>query len=111
MEVDDSISREVRAYLHIFKAVLLAYASQHILLAALLHFASKEQLIQDEVCLLEVEDDVKFADIAIVLVHLLNVSMDDLEGDQFIICRIASGDEKQRSIATIDDFAVCRDGS
>jgi hypothetical protein len=106
MVVDDSILQEVIAYLHIFEAVLLAYASQHILLATFLHLASKKQLIQYEVCFLEVEDDVKFADVAVVLVHLLDVSMDDLEGDQFIIRRIASGDEEQRSIATIDDFAV-----
>lgn len=50
--------RNDNAYLHILKAVLLADASQHILLAAFLHFASKQQLVKDKVGLLEVEDDI-----------------------------------------------------
>ena len=95
-----------KTYLHVFHAILLTYAAQYILLATFLHFSSKKELIQDKVCLLKVEDDVKFAHISIILVHLLDVSMNDLKCDQFIIGRVASGDEEERGIATIDNFAV-----
>lgn len=100
-------SRYARAtYLHVLEAVLLAYASQHIFLAAFLHFPSQKEFIQNKICLLEVEDDVQLAHVAIVLVHLFHVSMNDLEGDQFIVCRGTTGDEKERCIAAIDNFGV-----
>lgn len=37
--------------------------------------------------------------------------MDDLEGDQFVIGRCATGDEEERGIAAIDDFRVWQSGS
>ena len=45
-------------YLHVFQAILLTDAPQHVLLAALLHLSCQQQLIQDEISFLEVEDDV-----------------------------------------------------
>jgi hypothetical protein len=68
-------------HLHVLEAVLLAYAPKHILLAALLHLACQQELVEDEVGLLEVEDDVEFAHVAVVLVHLLYVAVDNFEGD------------------------------
>ena len=93
-------------HLHIFQTILLADAPQHIFLAALLHFAGQEEFVQDEICLLEVEDNVQLAHIAIVFVHLLNVSVNNLEGDQFVVGGSTPGDEEERCIATIDHFCV-----
>jgi hypothetical protein len=55
---------------------------------------------------LEVEDDIQLAHVAIVLVHLLDVSVHDLEGDQLVIGGSASGDEEKRGISTVDDLGV-----
>jgi hypothetical protein len=38
--------------------VLRGYYSEHVLLATLLHFPGQQQLIQYEVCFLEVENDI-----------------------------------------------------
>jgi len=82
------------AYLHIFETVLLTDDSKHIFLATFLHLASQDKLIEYKVCLLEVEDDIEFADIAVVFVHLFDVSMDNLEGDQLIVCGSTARDEE-----------------
>lgn len=55
---------------------------------------------------MEVENDVELAHVAIIFVHLLDVSVDDLEGYELIVGGIATGDEEQGGIATIDDFGV-----
>lgn len=102
--------RKVATYLHVLQAVLCSNDSKHILLAALLHFSGDQQLVKDEVGLLEVEDDVQLADVAVVLVHLLDIAVDDFEGDQLIVGVVGSGDEEERGIATVDDFGVCRSG-
>jgi hypothetical protein len=99
--------RKVVTYLHVLQAVLCTNDSEHILFAALLHFSGDQQLVEDEVSLLEVEDDVQLADVAIVLVHLLDIAVDDFEGDQLIVGVVGSGDEEERGIATVDDFGVC----
>jgi hypothetical protein len=99
-------SRTNLAHLHVFQAILLPYAAQHVLLAALLHLAGEQQLIEDEVGLLEVEDDVELAHVAIVLVHLLDIAMDNLEGDQLIVGGVAAGDEEERGVAAIYDLGV-----
>jgi hypothetical protein len=56
---------------------------------------------------LEVEDDVELADIAIIFVHLFNVAVHNFERYKLIVGRVAPGDEEERSIAAIDNFAVC----
>lgn len=98
----------VVTYLHILKAVLSSYHTQHIFLAALLHLAGDEQLVEDEVGLLEVEDYVELADVAVILVHLLYVAVDDFEGDELVVRRIDGGDEEERGIAAVDDLGVWR---
>ena len=94
-------------YLHVLQAVLCSNDSEHVLFAALLHFSGDQQLVEDEVGLLEVEDDVQLADVAVVLVHLLDIAVDDFEGDQLVVGVVGSGDEEERGIATVDDFGVC----
>lgn len=84
----------------------MAYAPQHIFLAALLQFTSKQKLIQDKVRLLKVEDDVQFTHVAIVLVHLFNVSVDDLQSNQFVVGRGTAGNEEKGRITAIDNFGV-----
>ena len=86
---------------------MLADDTKHILLAAFLHFASQYELVEYKVCFLKVEDDIEFADIAVVFVHLFDVSMHNLEGNQLIVGGSAASDEEQRSISTVDHFGVC----
>ena len=73
-------------HLHLLQPILRPNHPEHILLTALLHLARQQQLIEDEVGLLEVEDDVEFADVAVVFVHLLDVTVYDFEGDEFVVC-------------------------
>lgn len=84
---------------------------QYVLLGALLQLSGDEEFVEYEVCLLEVEDDVQFADVAVVLIHLLDVAVDDLERDELVICRIDPGDEEERCIAAINYFGVWLVGS
>lgn len=92
--------------LGILYLVLRRYDPQHILLATLLHLAGQQELVQDEVGLLEVEDDVQFADVSVVLVHLLDIAVDDLEGDELVVVRITAGDEEEGCISTIDYLRI-----
>lgn len=85
---------------------MLANTSEDVLLAALLHLAGEKELIEDEVCLLEVEDDVQFAHIAIIFVHLLDKAMHNLKSDELVVGRVYSGDEEEGGIAAVDDFCV-----
>lgn len=105
--VDCRVDITWKTYLHVLKAVLCTNNPEHILLAALLHLAGDQQFIKDEVCLLEVEDDVQLADIAVVFIHLFDITVDDLEGDQLVVGVVRGGDEEERGIATVDDFRVC----
>jgi hypothetical protein len=82
-------------YLHVFQTILLANTSEDVLLAAFLHLAGQKKLIENKVCLLEVEDNVKFAHIAIIFVHLLDEAMHDLQSDELIISGVYSGDEEK----------------
>jgi hypothetical protein len=84
----------------------LAYAPQHVLLAAFLHLACQQQLVEYKVCLLKVEDDVQLANIAVVLVHLLDVAMDDLQRDQLIVCGGAPGYEEEGGVSSVDYLGV-----
>ena len=86
----------------------MAYAPKYVLLTALLHLSSYEQLIEDEVCLLKVEDDVELANVAVVFVHLFDVSMDDLKSDELIIGGVAADDKEEGGIASVDDFGLWR---
>lgn len=93
-------------HLHVLEAVLLAYTSQYILLTTLLEFASKQEFVEDEVGLLEVEDDVQFAHVSVVLVHLLDIAVDNFERYELIVGGVTAGDEEERGIATVDDLGV-----
>lgn len=97
---------KTRSYLHVFERVLLPDTPQDILFAALLQLAGQQQLVENVVGLGEGEDDIKLADVAVVLVHLLDVAVDDLEGDQLVVVRGAAGDEEERSVAAVDDLGV-----
>lgn len=71
-----------------------------------MHLTGQQQLVEDEVGLLEVEDDVKLAHVTVVLVHLLDIAMDNLEGNQLIVGGVAAGDEEERGISAIYDLGV-----
>lgn len=85
----------------------MTYAPQNILLAAFLHLSCQQEFVQNKVCLLEIENDIKLADVSVVLVHLFDVSVDGLEGDQLVVGRGATGDEKEGGITAVDDFGIC----
>jgi hypothetical protein len=80
-----TVSACYRTYLHVFKGILLSYASQNVLFAAFLELAREEQLIENIVCLGEGENYVQLANIAIVFVHLFNITVDNFEGNEFVI--------------------------
>ena len=94
-------------HLHVFKRVLLRDATQDRLLAALLHLSREQQLVENVVRLCEGEDNVELAHVAVVLVHLLYIAVDDFERDQLVIVRRAAGDEEEGCVAAIDDLCVC----
>ena len=73
-----------------------------------MQFSGKEEFIKDKVGLLEVEDDVQFADVAVVFVHLLDIAMDYLKREQLVVGSIAAGDEEERGIPTVYNFGVWR---
>jgi len=87
-------ARSKATYLHVFERVLLRYAAQHVLLAAFLQLSRQQELVENVICLCKREDDVKLANVAVVLVHLLDVSVDDLEGDQLVVLGRASSNEE-----------------
>lgn len=94
------------AHLHIFETVLLADDSKHVFLAAFLHLASQYKLVEYKVGLLEIEDDVELAHIAVVLVHLFDVSMHNFESDQLVVGGSAASDEEQGGISSVDHLCV-----
>jgi len=107
-DVQQVLASKVQGYahLHVFHAVLLADTPQHVLLAAFLHLAREKKLVQNEVRLLEVEDDVEFAHVAVILVHLLHVAMDNLKSDELVVRGGAAGDEEEGSVAAVNNLAV-----
>jgi hypothetical protein len=46
------------------------------------------------------------AHIPVVLVHLLDIPVNDLQGYKLIICRRTSGDEEERGITTVDYLRI-----
>lgn len=72
-----------------------------------MHLASEKQLVQNEVCLLEIEDDVQFTNVAVVFVHLLDVAMHNLEGDELVVVGSAPGDEEEGCVASVDYLCIC----
>lgn len=85
---------------------MLANTSEDVLLAAFLHLTGKEELVEDEVCLLKVEDDIKFAHIAIIFVHLFDEAMHNLQGYEFVIGGVYSGDEEKGGITAVYNLGV-----
>ena len=98
--------KNIVTYLHIFKTVLLTYAPQDVLLTTLLHFACQQQFVKDEVCLLEVKDDVQLADIAVVFVHLFHIAVHDFQGDELIIGGGAASNEEEGGISAVDYLGI-----
>jgi len=44
------------------------------------------------------------AHISVVFIHLLDISVDDLQGDELVIRRIASGDEEEGGVSSVDNL-------
>lgn len=97
-------------YLHVFEGILLRDASQDILFTALLQFTGQQQLVKYVVGFREGEDDIELAHVAVVFVHLFDVSVDDLQGYQLVVVGVGSCDEEERSISAVDDLRVCMVG-
>jgi hypothetical protein len=45
--------------------------------------------------------------ISIVLIHLLDISVDDFEGNKFVIRRVASGNEEEGGVTSVDNLRIC----
>jgi hypothetical protein len=104
-----SCGEEESTNLHVLERVLLRDAPQDVLFAALLQLPCQQELVQNIVGLCEGKDDVELANVAVVFVHLLDVSVDDLERDQLVVLGGATGDEEQRGISAINDLGVCNE--
>lgn len=94
-------------HLALLQPILRPDHAEHILLRTLLHLARQQKFIEDEVGLLEIEDDVELADVAVVFVHLLDVAVHDFQRDQFVVCWVGRGDEEEGGVAAVDDFRIC----
>lgn len=94
-------------HLHILQTILLRNTPQHILPTAFLHLTSKQQLVQYEIRLLEIEYDIQLADVAVVFIHLLDEAVHDLEGDELVVGAVAAGYEEEGGVAAVNDFGVC----
>ena len=55
---------------------------------------------------MKVEDDVQLANVAIVLVHLLNVAMHNFEGYELIIGVVGGCDEEEGGVAAVNYLGV-----
>jgi hypothetical protein len=97
--------------LHIFKRILLADAAKNVLFARLLQLAREKDFVENVVCFGKGEDNIKLAHIAIVFIHLFDVSVNNFEGDQLVIVGGAAGDEKERGISAVDDLSICSEVS
>lgn len=73
-----------------------------------MHFSGQEKFVENKICFLKVENDIQLAHVSIIFVHLLDVAVDDFEGDQFVVGGSTAGDEKEGCITAIDYFAVWR---
>jgi hypothetical protein len=85
-------------------------ASQDVFLAAFLELSGQQELVQNVIGFGEGEDDVELADVAIVFVHLFDVSVNNFESNQLVILRVAAGDEEQRSVSSVYDLGVWQKG-
>ena len=56
---------------------------------------------------MEVEDDVELADVAIVFVHLFDVTVHNFQSDEFVVGGVAASDEEERRVAAVDNLCVC----
>jgi len=99
--------KRTRTYLNILKTILLPNTPQHVLLAALLHLSREQQLIEYKIRLLEVEDEIQLAHVAVVLVHLLDVAVHNLQRDQLVVRAVAAGNEEEGGVAPVDYLGVC----
>ena len=82
----------------VHEGVVLAYHLQRLLLATLHDEPAYNHLLQNEVCLVEVEDQVQLADIAKVAVKDLDEVMDDVEDDELVVFLLDAGNEVERGI-------------
>ena len=98
--------REGSTNLHVLQCVLLGDTPQNVLFAAFLQLSCQQELVEYVIGFSEGEDDVELADVAVVLVHLFDISVDDFEGDQFVVLGGAAGDEEEGRISAIDNFRV-----
>jgi hypothetical protein len=101
----------VVTHLHIFKRILLTDAAKNILFARLLQLAREKYFVKNVVRLGEGEDDIKLAHIAVVFVHLFDVSVNNFEGNQLVVFGRAASDEEERSISAVDDLSICSEVS
>jgi hypothetical protein len=92
--------------LHVFKGILLTDAAKNVLFARLLQLAREKDFVENVVRLCEGEDNIELAHIAVVFIHLFDISVNNFEGDQLIVVGGAAGNEEERSISAVDDLSI-----
>ena len=55
---------------------------------------------------MEIEDDIELAHVAVVFVHLLDVAVNNLEGDELVVGRVGGSNEEEGGVAAVDYFCV-----
>merc|ERR1711953_1550985 len=83
-------------YLLLLVLISLLYLIQNCLLTGFLHLSAEEEFIEDEVGFFKIEDDVKLTDRSEIFVQHLHVSVDHLQGAQFIV-RLIHGEAKEEA--------------
>lgn len=79
---------------------------QHDLLARLLDLAGQEDLIEDSVDLVEVEDQIQFADVAEESVEDLDEEVNGLEEGELVVVRVDASAEEEARVPPVDDLIV-----
>merc|ERR1719507_2805297 len=96
------ILKEALGCFLLLKQILGSDGLENILLGRLLDLASNQKLIEHEVGFLKVEDYVKLAHTSKVLVQQLNITVDDLQCNQFVISGINCRAEVETGVSLVN---------
>lgn len=79
---------------------------QNDLLTRLLDLAGQKHLIENSVDLVEIEDEVEFADVAEKGIKHLNEKMDRLEVGKLVVVGVDARAEEEACVSSVDDLVV-----
>ncbi len=92
--------------LFLLEKVLSGYRLEHVLLGSLLNLTADQELVQHEVGLLKVEDDIKLAHTAEILVQKLDVSVDDFQRQELVVATFDCATKVETSVSFVHDLEI-----